>query len=331
MQIHIGLPQIILELGGRSNQEDSVFPRVGKATRLDNLFILCDGMGGHENGEIASHLVCEVLSDSIHKNWMEDGFSDEILQLALKDVASRINEYDNDSFRKMGTTMTLLCIHRNGATMAHIGDSRIYHIRPSEHRILYKSRDHSVAYDLFIAGEIDKSELATYRRNLITRAIMPGQEGKFKVDITHTSDIKVGDYFLLCSDGLLENMDDADIVDILSSAMTDEEKREHLVTITDNNSDNHSAILVRIESVIKEGTDVLAPNDEQSSNYNALIWENRFPDNHPSNPSISNNPVKQQRPLPTSRKRIVSLRNVSLLIILIITITTILFHIFYGK
>lgn len=275
MEITILQPQIILELGHRSNQEDSVYPNIGNATIDNRLFILCDGMGGHENGEIASRLVCEVLSEDIHKLWDRGVFKDDILQHALVQVGRRIDQYDSDSFRKMGTTMTLLCLHQNGATMAHIGDSRIYHIRPSEHRILYKSRDHSVAFDLFLAGEIGIDELDTYKKNLITRAIMPGQDGKYNVDIVHTTDIEPGDYFILCSDGMLEQMKDQQLLTMFQSGLPDVQIREQLISQTIDNRDNHSAIFFQIKSVIPEHSDGQAPNEEQSSNSNALIWENR--------------------------------------------------------
>ena len=76
----------------------------------------------------------------------------------------------------MGTTLTLLYFACNGVTAAHIGDSRIYHIRPNV-GLLYQSRDHSLVYDLFQAGEISYEEMATFpQKNVITRAMSPGEE-----------------------------------------------------------------------------------------------------------------------------------------------------------
>lgn len=273
MKITIRQPQIIHELGSRSNQEDSVFPTVNKASEDNCVFILCDGMGGHENGEVASQLVCQELSEYIEKNWDGGVFSEELFYTALDEVFLKINEYDSDSFRKMGTTLTFLCLNQGGALMAHIGDSRIYHIRPSEHLILYKSRDHSLAYDLYMAEEISYEELTTYKKNVITRAIMPGMDRQPKADIVHSTDIQDGDYFFLCSDGMLEQMSDDDLLDILSSDMSDEKKREILIEKTKDNKDNHSAFILQIENVAEEGQDFSYVNDESTSRSNAILLE----------------------------------------------------------
>ncbi len=275
MKISIRQPQLIQELGNRTNQEDSIYPALGGSSSEDCLFVLCDGMGGHENGEVASQLVCDVLPCYIKRNWDGILFKDEILERGLAEVKRQIDKNDNDSFRKMGTTMTFLCIHQGGATMAHIGDSRIYHIRPSERRILYKSRDHSLAYDLYLAGEISLREVCTYKSNVITRAIMPGQDRPFKVDISHSTNIEAGDYFLLCSDGMLENLDDQRLIQLLCSEASISNKCQQLMDITKNNRDNHSAILIQVNAVEWEDEDELQQNDEAFNGSNAVIFERK--------------------------------------------------------
>lgn len=282
MKISILQPQVIQELGCRNNQEDSIFPKLNEAISEDRLFVLCDGMGGHENGEVASQLVCQVLPEYIKKNWDGGIFTDELFYSALDEVFQKINEYDSDSFRKMGTTLTFLCLHKGGVMMAHIGDSRIYHIRPSEHLIIYKSRDHSLAYDLFLAGEISYDELTTYKKNVITRAIMPNMGESIKADIAHATDIKPGDYFLLCSDGMLEEMNDKELVDLLSEDTTDEIKRETLIEKTKHNKDNHSAILVHISDVEVEDNDDYCLSDETVTNSNAILLEKEMKGNQKS-------------------------------------------------
>lgn len=273
MKVSILQPQIIHELGSRSNQEDSVYPRKNNTSEGCRVFILCDGMGGHENGEVASMLVCQELSDYIVKNWDGGVLSDELFNTALDVVFLKINEYDSDSFRKMGTTLTFLCLHKGGVMMAHIGDSRIYHIRPSENRIIYKSRDHSLAYDLYLAEEISYKEMTTYKKNIITRAIMPGLEHRHKADIAHTTDILTQDYFLLCSDGMFEKMNDNELVDILSTDKTNEEKRALLIEKSKDNKDNHSAILIQISKVEKEESDYYYTNDELTTISNMATLE----------------------------------------------------------
>ena len=275
MKIEILPPQGISELGNRQNQEDSLYPSLESATAGDRLFMVCDGMGGHEHGEVASRLVCDVLSEYLKEHWTDGSvLSDDVLQDAIDEVFRRINALDDGSTRQMGTTLTLIALHQGGTTMAHIGDSRIYHLRPSEKRILYKSRDHSLAYDLFLAGEITLEEMKHYdRKNVITRAIMPGMERQPRLDIAHTTDLQPGDYFLLCSDGLLERMDDHQLLALLSTDKSDQEKRNQLITITQLNADNHSAWLVQVKAVTQEAGDEKQKNDEVTARCNAMLYE----------------------------------------------------------
>ena len=106
--------------------------------------------------------------------------------------------------------MTFLYFHNHGCFAAHVGDSRIYHIRPRTHEILYVSRDHSLVNDLLDAGMLSKEDVDTFpQRHVITKAIRADKEiSRSDVDIKHITDIQDGDYFLLLSDGMLENLSD---------------------------------------------------------------------------------------------------------------------------
>lgn len=265
-------PLAIHELGQRQNQEDNIYPVMDKATADDRLFIVCDGMGGHEKGEVASDLVCQ----SFHRWFAEhlpvgEPLSDEQFREALDYVYSQLDHADDGAVKKMGTTLTFLCLHRDGCTMAHIGDSRIYHVRPSEGAVLYQSRDHSLVFELFQAGEITYDEMRTSpQKNIITRAMQPGEDNRVRADIVHTTDIRPGDYFYLCTDGMLEEMENDELVSILSTDISDEEKRQRLILATADNKDNHSAYLIHIKDVIREEGDEAKPNDEATSRCNAI-------------------------------------------------------------
>lgn len=273
MKFKIYRPLSIFEIGCRSNMEDCIYPAHGDATDKDRLFILCDGMGGHENGEVASGTVCRVMSDYIKSHACEY-VTDKTIKAALYAAIEELNTLDRGDLRKMGTTMTLLCFHRGGCLAAHIGDSRIYHIRPEERRIMYKSRDHSLVYDLYMAGEISREDMATYhRKNVITRAIMPNQDECPKADMVYITDIKAGDIFYMCSDGMLEQMDDDGLVDVLCSKMPWEEKQEQLIEKTKCNKDNHSAYIINIAEVIREESDEALRDDEAASKCNAVYLE----------------------------------------------------------
>ena len=273
MRIKIYQPLAIHELGKRANQEDSIYPIEGKATENDRLFLLCDGMGGHEHGEVASQSICKSLSSFLLQHAVaSEGLEDKLLSDAL---AYAYEELDKlavaGDTRQMGTTLTLLYFHSNGCTAAHIGDSRIYHLRPSSHTILYKSRDHSLVYDLYQAGELTYEEMKTFpQKNVITRAMIAGDKNHPKPDVIHISDIQPGDYFYICSDGMLEQMEDEELLDVFSANVRDEEKRQMLISETSDNKDNHSAYIVHIKEVSHDEADVSLVNEEPMAKCNAL-------------------------------------------------------------
>ncbi len=247
------------DAAGRPHQEDSIFPAHEKATPRDRLFILCDGMGGHDAGEVASATVCEAMSKSVLSSApnAEGDFTDEVLAQALADAYDALDAKDDGTaVRKMGTTMTLLALHSTGCTIAHIGDSRVYHIRPGktakDTTILFRTEDHSLVNELVKAGELTPEEAKHSRqKNIITRAMQPHLSHRPKADIYHSSDIRPGDYFYLCSDGMLENMEDHQLCYFFSDeAGDDQHKVSSLVKATQENSDNHSAIIVHISEVL---------------------------------------------------------------------------------
>ena len=239
------------ELGQRSNQEDSIYPPLGADARGVRLFIVCDGMGGHERGEVASRVVCETMSQYILSHPDESDY-DSLLQASIEAAYTALDLRDDGADRKMGTTLALLMLHTGGATVAHIGDSRVYQFRPADGpipaRVLFKTSDHSLVNDLIRLGELTEEEAKTFpQRNVITRAMMPHQERPSRADVAHIFDVRPGDYFFLCSDGVLENMEDSQLLSLLTrDGQTDEEKLEMLRQATRNNRDNHSAYIVHL-------------------------------------------------------------------------------------
>lgn len=256
----------IHEIGKRPNQEDAI-------SQWENrLFVLCDGMGGHEKGEVAS----QTISQSLAK-WFEEHinpaepFTDDQLHEALEYAYTELDKYANGSPKQMGTTLTLLYIHRAGATAMHIGDSRIYHFRPSG-GMMYQSRDHSLAFDLFQAGEINYKEMLNYpQKNIVTRAMMPGKDNRVRPDIIHITDIEPDDYFYLCSDGMLEKMSNPEIISVLrADNLSDQEKMQRLRTATSQHLDNRSAWLIHVKDVEHEESDNQLTNEEPAARCNAL-------------------------------------------------------------
>ena len=240
----------IYELGKRSNQEDYIYPLQENMPSSSSLYILCDGMGGHAAGEVASKAVCETMSRFLSASSENEPFSEDKFNAALNAAYDSLDVLDNEEEKKMGTTLVFAKFHSGGCFIAHIGDSRLYHIRPSKKEMLHVTRDHSLVNELISLGEMTEEEARTSRqKNVITRAIQPHQETRPKADCINLTNLESGDYLFLCSDGMLEKTEDRELVNILSLHVSDKKKIEIMRNATKDNQDNHSAILVRIESL----------------------------------------------------------------------------------
>ena len=252
LQIKIQLPYSFNETGRRNNNEDSIFPEKGTTNEHDKLFIVCDGIGGYEGGEIVSNAVCKSLSSFLSKI---DFFDRDIFQQALNAAYDELDKMCDSGIigNRAGTTLTLLYLYEKGAFMAHIGDSRIYHLRKDEDKtkILYQSEDHSFVNDLIKLGMITPEKALTHpKRNLITKAMQPHQEQRDEAEIYETHDIKKGDYFFLCTDGVLEQLDNESLCSIFNRDISLKEKGKMIVEICRNKSkDNFSAYLIAVENV----------------------------------------------------------------------------------
>ena len=265
MKITIRQPHTFSEIGRKDNQEDNVYPSAQDLNTENRFFILCDGMGGHDNGEVASDTVCHALGHYFETNIPADGIvTTDYFKEALAYAYDELDKKDNGSVKKMGTTMTCLYLHKKGYLVAHIGDSRIYHVRPANTDlangrlgIIYQSSDHSLVNDLLKAGELTEEEAVNFpQKNIITRAMQPNLERRYKADVFSFSDIQSGDYFFLCSDGVLEQLTNERLCEILASPISDKEKLEAIKRVCDGNTkDNYTCFLIPIDNVIAEAED----------------------------------------------------------------------------
>lgn len=267
MIIELYLPLSIHEIGQRPNQEDSIWPTTPDAQA--RLFVVCDGMGGHEKGEVASQTVAQSLGEWFGTRIVHP-LTDSQLAEALAYAYQKLDMQDGGELKKMGTTLTLLYFDRNGVTAAHMGDSRIYHIRPKV-GVLYQSRDHSVVFDLLQSGEITYEEMATYpQKNIITRAMTPGESNRMRPDVVHITDVRPNDYFYMCSDGMVEEMNNHQLLQIFSSQVSDEAIKQHLIAATASNHDNHTAWIIHVKGVSIEQGDERLVNEEATSRFNVV-------------------------------------------------------------
>ena len=298
---------------GNPHQEDSIYPLYGKQTDADRLFILCDGMGGHDAGEVASATVCEAMSQSVNASVpnSEALFTEDMLLKAVADAFHALDQKDSGATKKMGTTMTFLKLHAGGATIAHMGDSRVYHIRPGKDadstQILFMTEDHSLVNDLVKIGELTPEEArVSPQKNIITRAMQPHMERQPKADIHHVTDIKPGDYFYLCSDGMLEEMEDANIRFNFSDMNGDDANKVQVLTnATIDNRDNHTALIIHILDVEGEAegvpaaaapTATAAQPASSSPTFTADVIDDE-------QPVVPNHPTNTPQPTPASSNR----------------------------
>ena len=265
MKITIRQPKSFSEIGRKDNQEDFLWPNPATVTTENRVFVMCDGVGGQDSGEVASETAATALGTYLTEHQSEDGIVTKAdFEKALSYAYDEMDKVDNGAVRKMGTTMTCLVLHRGGALVAHIGDSRIYHVRPSlaskEGRtgIIYQSADHSLVNDLLKAGEITEEEAVNFpQKNVITRAMQPHLERRYKADIYEINDVESGDYFFLCCDGVLEQLTNDKLGEILANVtLNDEGKIAAVKAVCDGNTrDNYTCWLVPIDKVEREESD----------------------------------------------------------------------------
>lgn len=196
----------------RTRNEDSF----GEFSRPDGskLWVVADGMGGHRAGETASRLTVETVGEVFSRAPTP---SEDALREALEAANARVHELavENPEFSGMGTTAVVLLLAADGTGfVAHVGDSRLYRYRDAALRPL--TRDHSVVAELERRGLLTADEAAVHpRRNEIIRSV--GIEATVDVEIAPL-EIRPGDRYLLCSDGLSGMVDETEIAVILDEA-----------------------------------------------------------------------------------------------------------------
>jgi len=205
----------------RRNNEDAVLtdPALGLA-------VLADGMGGHNAGEVASNMAITALGSELahafRQQPLEVGAAGPAgrVRTVLLDIIIRTNAAihmaakSNPRFSGMGTTLVAVQFYDNRLAVAHIGDSRLYRLR--SHALEQLTRDHSLLQEQIDQGLI-APELARFapHRNLVTRAL--GVDSTVQTELAEHA-VEPGDLYLLCSDGLTDMVEDAEIAAVLDAA-----------------------------------------------------------------------------------------------------------------
>ena len=201
----------------RQQNQDTFFKYYDEETGL-GLFLICDGMGGAKAGEVASSLAAETFSGQLLRSVKsaEPSKFEDIMRNCAADTNSVVfcKSMSGDEFRGMGTTLVAALVCYDGAIVLNIGDSRAYHIKDKD--ITQITRDHSVVEDMVVSGEITREESRNHpRKNLITRAL--GTAAEVECDLFRLK-LCEGESILLCSDGLTNMVEDAEIADAICRA-----------------------------------------------------------------------------------------------------------------
>lgn len=249
-EINLYPPQSFSEIGKKETNEDYIIPSENSAVGDRNAFFCCDGVGGSPFGEIASKIACESMEEFFKTN-PNIKHNESVMNFAVRYAREKLNDYENNHPETQGmkTTMTALRFHQEGATLAWMGDSKIYQVRDG--KILYQTWDHSYVNTLVEQGLLSKDDRRTHpKRNSITRTLGTAKSHRIP-EIKKITDINADDFFLLCTDGLLEQVRDNHIESWFSKS----EKPENIKAVLLNHcrnitQDNFSMILIKIKRVI---------------------------------------------------------------------------------
>lgn len=264
MEILLRQPYSFLQRGKRSNQEDARYPDEDTPQGYRPAFVVCDGVGGLEKGEVASRAVADAIGRYMQGVDLTRPFTHADFSRVLEYAYSCLYKQMSHDTREMATTMTFVCFNADGAFCAHMGDSRIYQVRPGV-GIMYQSEDHSLVNALVHSGNLTPEEAINHpKSNIITRCIGYVEKGMDRPSATtiQINDVEAGDYFFLCSDGVLHCVDDDELLAILSSDKTDREKMDIIAEKSRNSSDNNTAYLIGVEDVVREDSEVSVESDK---------------------------------------------------------------------
>lgn len=232
----------------RKVNQDYVYTSEQAIGTLPNLFIVADGMGGHNAGDYASRLAVEIIVEEAASAC--DGTPEEILTKAVQCANRKIRKCaeENPDLEGMGTTIVVASIIEDTLIVANVGDSRLYVVNGKGMKQV--TRDHSWVEEMVRRGSLGKEEARNHPdKNIITRAV--GVEDTVQVDFFYKK-VEAEDQILMCTDGLTNMLEDEEIRMIMNGARDIVEKAEKLVDKANENGgrDNISVVLVETSKQI---------------------------------------------------------------------------------
>lgn len=219
--------------------EDTVILHEGRYP----IFGIADGMGGHVGGAIASAKAAKTMIDTLAMSVPNE---EDIAKAFRKANMTLLDMQREDrGLNGMGTTLTVIWCDGQRAILGHVGDSRAYLLR--DDKLTQLTRDHSLVNDLILQGALTPEEARVHPyRNMITRAV--GTEPGLDVDVD-SFELKTGDRFLICSDGLTEYLEDHDILSEMSSRSIKHAAEKMLEEVLRRGGhDNISIVIAEVEA-----------------------------------------------------------------------------------
>ncbi|MCI8354972.1 MAG: Stp1/IreP family PP2C-type Ser/Thr phosphatase [Lachnospiraceae bacterium] len=232
----------------RKLNQDFVFASDEPVGNLPNVYIVADGMGGHNAGDYASKCTVETVVREIRGCFEKSPI--RILSKAIR-VANdqiRMRAREDSSLYGMGTTIVVAACLGKYLQVANVGDSRLYIVGDKIRQI---TRDHSLVEEMVRMGGIGREEARNHPdKNIITRAI--GARDTIEIDFFH-EELKSGEIVLMCSDGLTNMLEDEEIEGILKGQGTMEERADRLVEAANQNGGKDNITVIVIDAFAREG------------------------------------------------------------------------------
>lgn len=232
----------------REMNQDYFFTSEEPVGNLPNLFIVADGMGGHNAGEFASRYTVETIVKTVSESEKKDAVS--ILEEAISSANSYLLEHarENEGMAGMGTTIVAATVKGSELSVANVGDSRLY-IAGKEMRQITK--DHSLVQEMVRMGELDAEKAKSHPdKNIITRAI--GAQENVKVDFFEVA-LKPGEKVMMCTDGLTNMLEDTELFAIISEPGKNlAEKVEKMVNMANQNGGKDNITVVVFQPISDE-------------------------------------------------------------------------------
>ncbi len=232
----------------RKLNQDFVYSSDEPVGNLPNVYIVADGMGGHQAGDYASKCTVETMIREIKGCFEMSPI--RILSKAIRIANDQVRQKarEDESLFGMGTTVVAATCLGKYLQVANVGDSRLYIINDDIRQI---TRDHSLVEEMIRMGGLDREAARNHPdKNIITRAI--GARDTIEIDFFH-EELRSGDIVLMCSDGLTNMLEDEEIGRILKSQGTIEERAEKLIEAANQNGGKDNIAVIIIDMFAEEG------------------------------------------------------------------------------